>query len=110
MMGLGSPRTRTLMLTSCPSSTDWSDKDTWGKGGQRAASTVCTQVHSPHHCTQGCLSPVTTGVPGKLVGWSLPRCCEDPKSNQELGRPDPAPPGTRTLVPESQGTVPLYQS
>lgn len=46
MMGLGSPRTRTLMLTSCPSSTDWSDKDTWGKKGQRAASTVCTHGHA----------------------------------------------------------------
>lgn len=47
MMGLGSPRTRTLMLTSCPSSTDWSDKDTWGKRGQRAASTACTQGQAP---------------------------------------------------------------
>lgn len=37
MMGLGSPRTRTLMLTSCPSSTDWSDKDTWGKGGSESS-------------------------------------------------------------------------
>lgn len=47
MMGLGSPRTRTLMLTSCPSSTDWSDKDTWGNRGQRVASTICTQGHAP---------------------------------------------------------------
>lgn len=46
MMGLGSPRTRTVMLTSCPSSTDWSDKDTWEKRGQRTTNTICTQNHA----------------------------------------------------------------
>lgn len=95
MMGLGSPRTRTLMLTSCPSSTDWSDKDTWGNRGQRVASTICTQGHAPPPLHPGlCVPYHNRSVPGKLVRWSLPRCWEHPTSDQGVGRPDPASPGT----------------
>lgn len=108
-MGLGSPRTRTLMLTSCPSSTDWSDRDTWGSRGQKAASThlhpgPCLPTAAPRAmCPVSQQQPWSTRRARRIGGCPPARSCP----HQGVGRPDPAAPGTVDHRLWSQGTTPL---